>query len=433
MMLTKKEYMENPRMKSYRILYRVLYEGGYSNIVINQEFRGSELSNRDRGFITELVYGVLEKKYFLEYIIQRFSRRPLSKLSKEVRLILMMGLYQIRFMNSVTDFATVDEAVKLCKKLFPRGGGFVNGVLRNVLRDEGAFEIGDLSGVKLLSVRHNVSQDIAKLLIDQYGMDEATRMLYAMEERPTLFVRVNTLKTTLSELQSKMSEDGVDTVPVSGEPLALSVQGLKRIEENTAYRAGLFTVQDTSSMLAARALGAQKGESVLDLCACPGGKTTFIAERMGNEGYVQAQDISAGKLKLVDKACGRLGITIVKTREWDATVLDETMVGRFDRVLIDAPCSGLGIIRKKPELRYKEMRQMDSLYETQWAILRNAAQYIRKNGILVYSTCTINRKENEEQVRAFLKNPEFELLEEQLLLFREGESDGFYIAKMRKR
>ena len=268
---------------------------------------------------------------------------------------------------------------------------------------------------------------------DQYGMDEATRMLCAMEERPTLFVRVNTLKTTLSELQSKMSEDGVDTAPVSGEPLALSVQGLKRIEENTAYRAGLFTVQDTSSMLAARALGAQKGESVLDLCACPGGKTTFIAERMGNEGYVQAQDISAGKLKLVDKACGRLGITIVKTREWDATVLDETMVGRFDRVLIDAPCSGLGIIRKKPELRYKEMRQMDSLYETQRAILRNAAQYIRKNGILVYSTCTINRKENEEQVRAFLKNREFELLEEQLLLFREGESDGFYIAKMRKR
>ncbi len=424
--------MENPRLKAYKILYQVIYEGGYSNIAINHGLRNTKFSNQDRGFITELVYGVLEKKFYLEYVLQKFSKTPLKKLSKEVKLILLMGLYQIRFMNSVTDFAAVDESVKISKKLFPKGGGFVNGVLRNVLRDPNAFEIKNISGIKRLSIEHNVSSDIAELLVEQNGIEEATRILAAMGKKPNLYLRTNLLKTTRDKLEELLTNDGVTIERVPTEPVALSAQNLKRIEENSSYQSGLFTVQDLSSMQAVRTLDPQKGEKILDLCACPGGKTTFAAELMENEGAIDAQDISANKLKLVEQACKRLGITIVRTREWDATKRDDSQKEQYDRVLIDAPCSGLGIIRKKPEIRYKTKQQIESLYDTQQKILESGASYVKRGGILVYSTCTINRRENEEQVQDFLSKYEFELLEEKQLRFQERESDGFYIAKMRK-
>ncbi len=424
--------MENPRLKAYKILYQVIYEGGYSNIAINHGLRNTKFSNQDRGFITELVYGVLEKKFYLEYVLQKFSKTPLKKLSKEVKLILLMGLYQIRFMNSVTDFAAVDESVKISKKLFPKGGGFVNGVLRNVLRDPNAFEIKNISGIKRLSIEHNVSSDIAELLVEQNGIEEATRILAAMGKKPNLYLRTNLLKTTRDKLEELLTNDGVTIERVPTEPVALSAQNLKRIEENSSYQSGLFTVQDLSSMQAVRTLDPQKGEKILDLCACPGGKTTFAAELMENEGAIDAQDISANKLKLVEQACKRLGITIVQTREWDATKRDDSQKEQYDRVLIDAPCSGLGIIRKKPEIRYKTKQQIESLYDTQQKILESGASYVKRGGILVYSTCTINRRENEEQVQDFLSKYEFELLEEKQLRFQERESDGFYIAKMRK-
>ncbi len=424
--------MENPRIKAYKILFQVIYEGGYSNIAINHGLRNTKFSNQDRAFITELVYGVLEKKFYLEYVLQKFSKTPLKKLSKEVKLILLMGLYQIRFMNSVTDFAAVDESVKISKKLFPKGGGFVNGVLRNVLRDPNAFEIKNISGIKRLSIEHNVSSDIAELLVEQNGIEEATRILAAMGKKPNLYLRTNLLKTTRDKLEELLTNDGVTIERVPTEPVALSAQNLKRIEENSSYQSGLFTVQDLSSMQAVRTLDPQKGEKILDLCACPGGKTTFAAELMENEGAIDAQDISANKLKLVEQACKRLGITIVRTREWDATKRDDSQKEQYDRVLIDAPCSGLGIIRKKPEIRYKTKQQIESLYDTQQKILESGASYVKRGGILVYSTCTINRRENEEQVQDFLSKYEFELLEEKQLRFQERESDGFYIAKMRK-
>ncbi len=420
--------MENPRLKAYKILYQVIYEGGYSNIAINHGLRNTKFSNQDRGFITELVYGVLEKKFYLEYVLQKFSKTPLKKLSKEVKLILLMGLYQIRFMNSVTDFAAVDESVKISKKLFPKGGGFVNGVLRNVLRDPNAFEIKNISGIKRLSIEHNVSSDIAELLVEQNGIEEATRILAAMGKKPNLYLRTNLLKTTRDKLEELLTNDGVTIERVPTEPVALSAQNLKRIEENSSYQSGLFTVQDLSSMQAVRTLDPQKGEKILDLCACPGGKTTFAAELMENEGAIDAQDISANKLKLVEQACKRLGITIVRTREWDATKRDDSQKEQYDRVLIDAPCSGLGIIRKKPEIRYKTKQQIESLYDTQQKILESGASYVKRGGILVYSTCTINRRENEEQVQDFLSKYEFELLEEKQLRFQERESDGFLLA-----
>lgn len=430
---TKKRSMENARLTSYKILYDVLYKGAYSNIAINQSLRKSALQNQERGFVTELVYGTLEKKIFLEYVIKRFSKTPIDKLSDEVRLVLLMGLYQIRFLDSVKDFAAVDESVKLCKKVFPKGSGFVNGLLRNVLRDEKAFELLVKDEKKALAIEHSVSTDIVKLLVSQYGLTETKRMLRAFDEKPKIYLRVNTLKTNREELQNILLADGISAEPLESEEAALWVKGFKRLDESAAYRRGLFTVQDLSSMLTVRTMAPQPDERILDLCSCPGGKTTFAAELMGNRGSILARDISSAKLSLVKSACERLGITIVQTEASDATIFEEELANRFDRVLVDAPCSGLGILRKKPEIRYKTKEEIEPLYEIQRQILSNAAKYVKRGGVLLYSTCTVNQEENENQIRDFLHNNDFELQEEKRILMQEGESDGFYIAKLLKK
>lgn len=424
--------MENPRLISYRILYNVLYRGAYSNIEMNKAFRQYALNDRDRGFITELVYGTLERKIYLEYILSKFSKMPIHKMSNELRSILLMGIYQICYMDSVKNFAAVDESVKLCKKIFPKGSGFVNGILRNILRDENAFDIQIKDPIKYRSVRYAVSEDIIKIFIDSYGLQETDRICKALQEKPKMFLRVNRLKTDGKKLHQILSEGGIESYRIESEPNALLVKGFKNLEKHIAYTEGLFTVQDLSSMKAVRSLDPKEGETVLDLCSCPGGKTTFIAELMNDRGNISARDISANKLELVEKNCKRLGIHIVETKTGDATVFDDLSEERFDRVLVDAPCSGLGIIRKKPEIRYKTREDIESLYEIQKKILENGARYVKPGGILLYSTCTVNKKENEDQIQNFLLKHKFELIEEQLILFENGESDGFYIAKMKK-
>lgn len=426
------EWMNNARYIAYKILYKILFEGAYSNIEINKTFRKKQLDNRDRGFITELVYGVLEKKIYFEYIISKFSKMPIKKLSREVYLILLMGLYQIRYMDSVTDFAAVDESVKLCKTIFPKGSGFINGMLRNVLRNKGVFEIHEDGSPENMSIRYSISYDIVILLVEQYGACETERILKALSEKPRMFLRINQLKTDIKNVREDLYLEGIEAEDVFGEPLALQVRGFKNIENSNAYQKGLFTVQDHSSMMVVRMLEPKKNEKILDTCSCPGGKATFIAELMENKGSILAQDISGNKLELVDKNCKRLGINIVQTKVHDATLLDRSLIEKFDRVLIDAPCSGLGIIRKKPEIRYKTKKQIEDLYNIQSKILSNGAEYLKKGGILVYSTCTINKKENEDQIRRFLKTNRFELIEEKALIFEEGDSDGFYIAKLIK-
>lgn len=426
--------MKQPRQIAYEVLSAVLYKGAYSNIALNQALRDSGLENLERGFVTELVYGALSKRYYFEYVISKLSKTKLSDLSDPVHTVLMMGLYQIRFMNSVTDFAAVDESVKLMKRVFPRGSGFVNGLLRNALRNPEVFEIESMSEVRALQVRYNVSMDIAKLLKTQYGSESARRILERMQEKPKLYLRVNQCRTNAQALAQLLEEQGV-VVEQTVLADALCVSGLKRIEENAAYKAGLFTVQDISSMQAVAALNPQPGESVLDLCAAPGGKTTYIAEKMQNSGSVMACDISERKLDMAMQSAKRLGLACVQSRTQDATVREESFVGAFDRVLVDAPCSGLGIMRKKPELRYKTRKEISGLYAVQARILQCASEYVKPSGMLVYSTCTINKEENEEQIAAFLNSAQgaqYQLQSEQTLLMQEDASDGFYIAVLRR-
>ena len=426
--------MKNPRELGYHAIYNVIYQGGYSNIAINKILRKNELDGINRGFFTELVYGTIENKLYLDYVIQKYSRQKLQELSKEVLVILEMGLYQIREMDSVTDFAAVDESVKLCKKVFPKGSGFVNAVLRNVLRDPGAFDIDIKAPLERISVEYSVSPDIAGLLADQYGIEEAEDIMYGFSMKPKLYIRANSLKTTVSKLAELLREEGAEPKETEGVNDALSVKNLKNIENSRSYKEGLFSVQDISSMKCVRELGPQPGEYILDLCSCPGGKTGYIAELMKNEGSIDAMDISENKLELVKNTCRRLGVSIVRTRQNDATVYSEDMAACYDRVLVDAPCSGIGIIRRKPEIRYKTIKDISSIYNVQRKIIQNASRYVKPGGVMIYSTCTINREENQYITDEFLKkNSNFERVQDDIMMLpSDGESDGFYICKLKR-
>lgn len=426
--------MKKPRELAYEIINNVINEGGYSNISINKVLRKHNLENKDRGFLTELVYGTIENKLYLDYVIQKYSKQKLKDVSKEVLIILEMGLYQIRDMDSVTDFAAVDESVKLCKKVYPKGSGFVNAILRNILRDKTAFDIDIKDPIKKVSVEYSISRDIAELVVSQYGLEEAEDIFYGFSQKPQLYIRVNRLKTEPEELKSLLEKEGVEVDFVSENKDALMVKNMKNIENNPQYKSGLFTIQDISSMRCVKEVGPKKGERILDLCACPGGKTTYMAELMENSGEIDAKDISQNKLELVQMTCKRLGISIVNTAASDASIYNSEFEGSYDRVLADVPCSGLGIIRRKPEIRYKKLKDIESLYEIQKKIIENASKYVKKDGILIYSTCTINKNENEAITNWFLENnPNYKRLQDDILMLpSESENDGFYICKLQR-
>lgn len=426
--------MKKPRELAYEIINNVINEGGYSNISINKVLRKHNLENKDRGFLTELVYGTIENKLYLDYVIQKYSKQKLSDISTEILIILEMGIYQIRDMDSVTEFAAVDESVKLCKKVYPRGSGFVNAVLRNILRDKKAFDIDIKDPITKLSVEYSISKDIANLIISQYGAEAAEDIFYGFSQKPQLYIRVNKLKTTKEELIGLLKKEGVEAEIVLENEDALVVKNLKNIENNPQYKLGYFTIQDISSMRCVKELAPIEGETILDICACPGGKTTYMAELMSNKGCIDAKDISKNKLELVEMTCKRLGIKIVNTEASDAVVYEASLESKYDRVLADVPCSGLGIIKRKPEIRYKTIKDIASLYSIQKNIIENASRYVKIDGILVYSTCTINKEENEKITDWFLENNKnYKKVQDDILMLpSENENDGFYICKMQR-
>lgn len=426
--------MKKPRELAYEIINNVINEGGYSNISINKVLRKHNLENKDRGFLTELVYGTIENKLYLDYVIQKYSKQKLSDISTEILIILEMGIYQIRDMDSVTEFAAVDESVKLCKKVYPRGSGFVNAVLRNILRDKKAFDIDIKDPITKLSVEYSISKDIANLIISQYGAEAAEDIFYGFSQKPQLYIRVNKLKTTKEELIGLLKKEGVEAEIVLENEDALVVKNLKNIENNPQYKLGYFTIQDISSMRCVKELAPIEDETILDICACPGGKTTYMAELMNNKGCIDAKDISKNKLELVEMTCKRLGIKIVNTEASDAVVYEASLESKYDRVLADVPCSGLGIIKRKPEIRYKTIKDIASLYSIQKNIIENASRYVKIDGILVYSTCTINKEENEKITDWFLENNKnYKKVQDDILMLpSENENDGFYICKMQR-
>ena len=403
-------------MKAREIAYKVLLDieknKNYSNMAINKHFKDVKMSNQDRGLATEIIYGVIENKYYIDYMIDKLSKVKTNKMEIYVKTLLRMGIYQIMFLNSISDYAAVNETVNLAKKKNSKVSGFINGILRNVIRQK--EEIGKVKtkdDVDYLAIKYSYDKWMMRNWMIHFGKEFTEELLEANNERPNIYLRTNTLKITRDELIKKLEKQNIKAEKVNVVEEAIKVEHLKDIENNSLYKEGLFTVQDVSSMLVGKVMNPKENSLVLDVCSAPGGKTTHMATLMNNTGQVVSRDIYDHKLKLIKAASKRLGLTNVDVEEFDGMKLDRESIGKFDYVLADVPCSGLGIIRRKPEIKYKEKEEFRQLPPIQKKILENASKYVKVGGTLIYSTCTIQDSENIDVVNEFLqKNKNFELV-----------------------
>ncbi|MBC8536979.1 16S rRNA (cytosine(967)-C(5))-methyltransferase RsmB [Feifania hominis] len=368
--------------------------GGYSNLVLSAQLARAGLPPLERGLAAELFYGALERRRTLDYYIARYSGRRVETLDAAVQEILRQGMYQLLYLTRIPPSAACNESVRLAARHAARAKGFVNAVLRAAARGLSAAEPPDS-----LAVRCSVSDSIAGLLCHQYG-EETEAMLMSFFERGGTDLTVNTLRTTPAALASRFAQAGVEAVENDAGGLTIPASG--DITKLPGFAEGLFFVQDTASRLTAWIARPAPGQTVFDLCAAPGGKSFLMALAMGDEGRILSFDCHGAKLPLIRDGAARLGLASIETRLGDAAVFDPSLSSAADLVLCDVPCSGLGVMRKKPEIRYKEVDDFKHLPKTQLAILENGARYVRPGGALLYSTCTLNRRENEGVVEAFL-------------------------------
>ncbi|MEI3503196.1 MAG: 16S rRNA (cytosine(967)-C(5))-methyltransferase RsmB [Anaerovoracaceae bacterium] len=425
--------MDINRKAAFLTLVDVETKKSYSNLALNHQIVVTKPNHE--GFVRELVYGVLEHKLTLDYYIDLLASNGVGSLKTNELTILRMGIYQIGYMNSVPEYAAVNESVLLAKRYCRGKDGLINGILRAYLGKRMQLKLPDRieDEVRYLSVKYSYAPWIVELWLKHYSSDFVEQLLAAGNETPPMTVRLNWLRIMKKDLISKLEESGFEVTEGDICSNALHVRG-SRLLETEAYRMGLFTPQDESSMLVAEKLDPQHGDVVMDMCAAPGGKTMAIAERMNNTGKIIASDIYRRKLDLIDREAKRLGVTNVETRSWDATREESSMFQKADRVLVDAPCTGLGVVRRKPEIKYKEHTdEMDLLPKKQLTILTASSSYVKPGGTLVYSTCTINPNENEKVTDAFVKrNPSFKKVERTLLLPNVNGTDGFFICVMKK-
>lgn len=442
----------------YRILTRIETENAYSNLSLNKEITQANLEARDRGLVTELVYGVLRMRGHLDYIINQFSKRPVPELDPGVRTLLRLGVYQMRFMDKIPVRAAVHTTVEIAKEEFHEGiTKFMNGVLRNIDRGLAEIRFPDVEKdpIDYISTYHSHPRWLVEKWIECFGIEETIALCEANNRVPDLIIRTNTLKIDPATLADHLCEDhGLDVflLPYPYEGLLLeNATGFTTLE---AFREGKFTVQGQASMLVAHALQVEPGMKVVDLCAAPGGKTTHLAALMENEGEILAIDIHPHKIQLIEENCQRLGVTIVKTVCADTSSYD-LEPAQFDRVLLDSPCSGLGLLAQKPEIRWmKTPKEIEELVQLQRQLIDQGLRWLKPGGIMVYSTCTITREENQQMVEYVTKDSRVELLdlrhllpaEEREILAENGidqpyleflpqisETEGFFIAAFRKK
>ncbi len=422
-----------PRQAAFEILQRVETRKSFADILINRTISAGNLEGSS-AFLTELVYGVLSKQKKLDYVIDQFVKGG-KKVKQSLRIILRIGSYQILFLDTIPEFAIVNETVEIAKKIDVHAAGFVNGILRNILRNKQSIKFPDKETnlVEFISVFYSHPKWLVESWIKQLGVDEAKELAEAMSRVPPLTLRANTLKISRDELKLKLALEGIETEPTKQSPDGLVVQSSINISGSAAFKEGLFTVQDESSQLAARLLSPQPGESILDACAAPGGKTTYLAQLMQNKGAILATDINQNKLKMVEEHAKRMGISIVATKVLDASKLTNQREF-FDKILIDAPCSGLGVIRRNPETKWwLKPADIKKMVKKQKLILANVSNLLKPGGTLVYATCSTTLDENEQVVEDFLKHHEEFIKEDSFRTWpHQGGADGFYAVKIRK-
>lgn len=425
--------MDVNRKTAYQTLLNVESKKAYSNLALNHQIAISKPNSP--AFVRELVYGVLENKMLLDYVIDNLIPGDVHKVKLSDLILLRIGIYQLAKMDSVPEYAAVNETVVMAKK-FARGReGFINGVLRQYIKQKYSIQLPDRTDdeIKYLSIKYSYEPWIIKLWLESYDVDFVEELLKAGNEKVTPTIRLNWLKVMKPDLIKRLEEKKITVKEGKYSQNALSVSG-EELLNTSMYKNGLFSVQDESSQMVAQILDPKHGELVMDMCAAPGGKALAIAERMNNRGRVVASDIYRRKLEIIEREKRRLGISIVETKNWDATKVNSAFIGKADKVLVDAPCTGLGVIRRKPEIKYKKLtEEMMALPAKQLALLVASSQYVKPGGVLMYSTCTINPYENERVVSDFLRRSSaFRMDETRQLLPNINGTDGFFICKMIK-
>ena len=434
-----------------KVLYKVEKEDAYSNIALNQLLKENKnIDERDVGLISELVYGTITWKLTLDEIIKKYSNIKLKKISVWILNILRMGIYQIIFLDKIPKSAAVNESVNLAKRYGHKSSSnFVNAILRKVSVDD-YKELEEIKDDKeRISKTTSMPMWIIEELLKQKDIKEVEEICKNSNLKPNTTIRINKLKTNKKELEEKLDERKIEYLEGSLEDFFV-LKKVKNIENIDLFKEGFFTVQDEGAGLIVDVLAPKEDECILDACSSPGGKTTYIAEKMKNKGKIEAWDIHEHRVKLVQNVAKRLGINIIQAKTQDATEFNQDLVGKFDKILLDVPCLGLGVIKRKPDIKWKRKKEdIEEITKIQKAILDNCSKYLKKNGELVYSTCSILKEENEDIIERFLKeNLDFKICKENeknyenIVIFGEkdkyiniypsNENDGFFICKLRK-
>ncbi len=442
----------NAREVALNILNEVYNKQAYANIALSYYLQKQSLSDQDRRFVTELVYGTVKAGDTLLWILKKFVNRPLNKIEPIIINILRLGIYQIAFMDKIPVSAACNESVKLAKKYSNLGSSkFVNGVLRNLIRQPEKYTMPTGNKASELAIREQHPLWLVKKFIHTFGSEAAIKLCQFNNTNAPLVLRTNTLKTSRQELIGELIKNNCEVIPSNIAPEGIICKTHMALNSLKPLQEGLAQVQDESSMLVAHVLSPQKGEFIIDTCSAPGGKTTHIATLMQNQGKIIAGDIYEHKLKLIQENSARLGIDIIETQLIDAQKIGDMYPEKADRVLVDAPCSGMGVLRRKPDSRWNKTEEIfEQLPPLQLAILESASKAVKPGGVLVYSTCTIMPEENTQIVNQFLASNNDFVLEDihkylpfkmktkqktktlQLMPY-EDNTDGFFIARMLKK
>ncbi|MDC7279805.1 16S rRNA (cytosine(967)-C(5))-methyltransferase RsmB [Butyrivibrio fibrisolvens] len=418
----------NLREIAMETVIEILENGQFSHIYLKAVLdKYGYLEKNERAFLNRLVNGTVERKLQLDYIIDSFSKTKVKKMKPLIRTIMRLGVYEIYYMDAVPDSATCNEYVKLAKKRgFAGLSGFVNGVLRNISRKKGTLEF------EALSVKYSMPQWIVDKWTADYGKEKTEEILAGFLTPEELCIRVNLNKISRKDLAERLKGQGISIRICDTVDSACYISDYDSLTAIPEFNEGLFYVQDYSSQMVPFMAQVAAGQQVIDVCAAPGGKALHCGELVA-DGTVTARDLTEQKVALIQENISRTDATNVKAQQWDATVLDEESVRKYDTVIADLPCSGLGIIRKKPDIKYNQTEEsLAELAKLQCQILDTVCQYVKDGGVLCYSTCTINKDENENQVENFLSSHKEFKVDRMEQLFPNEEHDGFFICVMKK-
>lgn len=441
----------NPRAAAFRLLLRMERGGAYTNLALDAALEREGLSQADAALCAALAYGVTERRRTLEYQLEDLLRKPLRQLPPEAKVALTLGLYQIYYMDRVPHHAAINESVELVKhSKAPFTAGLVNAVLRRAAARELQYPARQADELRWLSVRYSCPEWLCNLWRDSYGIETAEALLAASLEQPPLTLRVNPLRCAPEDLRRLLEDEGIPCRASTVLPEALLLEKAGAVPKLPGFAQGWFHVQDIAAQLCCKALAPEPGDTVFDLCAAPGGKSFTLAEMMGDCGRVLALELHEARVGLIAEGARRLGLRTVEAMQGDAADACQILskFGKAGKILCDVPCSGLGVLRKKPDIREKTQTDIDKLPEMQYHILCSASECLEENGALVYATCTLNPAENEEVCRRFLREHSGFAAEPVLpnvlgyrgprepwltLMPHFSGCDGFFIAKFTKR